>query len=242
MGRSLTPIGAAGKAEWVGADAGLPVESNGVQYTVERRDGRLVHKAARRGSDGSVRAEFEAEVSYALGSGTRGISFLIDRQGSLFQSPLSWYAHPGRWDIAPGYRERNTHPGFERPISPGCLFCHTNQVRPVPATLNRYEAPIFRGHAIGCERCHGPGALHLNRDGPATETDLTIVNPANLTSTLRESVCQQCHIQGSYRFTRAGHEPFDFRPGLPIYRFWAIYLKKNGNQNRFEAVGHVEQM
>ena len=134
------------------------------------------------------------------------------------------------------------HPNFERPIQPDCLFCHTNQFRPVAGTLNRYEPPIFQGHAIGCERCHGPGALHVNRGGPSAEPDLTIVNPANLAPALRDSVCQQCHLQGSFRFTRAGREPFDFRPGLPIHRFWAVFLMKKGNRDKFEAVGHVEQM
>jgi len=242
MGRSLVPIGGAAEGMRIDADAGLPFESKGVQYTVERREGRLFHKATWRGADGSVFAEIEAEVRYALGSGTRGIAFLIEREGSLFQSPIAWFAHPGRWDISPGYKELATQANFERPIQPGCLSCHTNQFRPVAGMLNRYEVPIFRGHAIGCERCHGPGALHVNRSGPSAEIDLTIVNPANLTPTLRDSVCQQCHLQGSFRFTRAGREPLDFRPGLPIHRFWAFYLMKKGNGGKFEAVGHDEQM
>jgi Flp pilus assembly protein TadD len=243
MGRSLAPIGGAAEAVRIRGDAGLPIESKGVQYNVDRRDGRLFHKATWRGSDGSVLAETEAEVRYALGSGTRGIAFLIDREGSLFQSPISFFAHRGRWDISPGYGELATQqPKFERPIQPGCLSCHANQFRPASGTVNRYEVPIFRGHAIGCERCHGPGALHANRTGPSAETDLTIVNPANLTPALRESVCQQCHLQASYRFTRAGRGPLDFRPGLPIHRFLAFYLMKKGNRDEFEAVGHVDQM
>ena len=228
MGRSLAPIGAAAEGARIGADAGLPFESKGVQYTVERRDGRLFHKATWRGADGSVLAEIEAEVRYALGSGTRGIAFLIERDGFLFQSPIAWFAHQGRWDISPGYRELTTQASFERPIQPDCLSCHANQFRPVPGTLNRYEAPIFQGHAIGCERCHGPGALHVNRSEPSAETDLTIVNPANLAPALRDSVCQQCHLQGSFRFTRAGRGPLDFRPGLPIHRFWAFYHDEDG--------------
>ena len=105
----------------------------------------------------------------------------------------------------------------------------------MPGSQSRYESPIFRGHAIGCERCHGPGGLHVNRSGPQAETDLTIVNPANLAPALRESVCQQCHLQALYRFTRAGREPFDFRPGLPIHRFWAIYLMKKGEREGFRG-------
>ena len=59
---------------------------------------------------------------------------------------------------------------------------------------------------------------------------------------LRESVCQQCHLQGSFRFTRAGRETLDFRPSLPIHRFWAFFLMKAGSRGKLESVGHVEQM
>ena len=82
----------------------------------------------------------------------------------------------------------------------------------------------------------------MDRTGPSGETDWTIVNPANLAPALRDSVCQQCHLQRAFRFTRAGRGPLDFRPGLPIHRFWAFFLKRTGNRDRFEAVGHVEQM
>ena len=109
-------------------------------------------------------------------------------------------------------------------------------------TLNRYEPPIFEGHAIGCERCHGPGALHVKEGGLSTEPDLTIVNPAKLAPTLRDSVCQQCHLQGSFRIPRAGRDFFDFRPGLPLHRFLAVFVQKDGNQDKLEVAGQVEQL
>jgi predicted CXXCH cytochrome family protein len=177
-----------------------------------------------------------------LGSGARGIAFLIERDGFLFQSPIAWFAQRRRWDISPGYGEFDPQPDFERPIQPECLSCHANRFRPVAGTLNRYEPPLFQGHAIGCERCHGPGALHVDPARPSVVPDLTIVNPARLSHALRESVCQRCHLQGAFRFTRAGREVLDFRPGLPIQRFWAFFMRKAGNRGRFEAVGHVEQM
>ena len=242
MGRSLSAVGADLEGPPTGSATGLPFEAKGLKYTVERRDGRVFHKAIRSGADGDVLAEIEAEVRFALGSGTRGINFLIEREGFLFQSPIAWFAQRGRWDISPGYGEFKEQPNFERAIHADCLFCHTNRVRPVAGTLNRYETPIFQGHAIGCERCHGPGELHVKQDGPSAELDSTIVNPSELPPALRESVCQQCHLQGAIRTTRAGREPFDFRPGLPIHRFWAVFQMKKGNRDQFEAVGHVEQM
>ena len=97
-----------------GAGAGLPFESKGVQYNVEHGEGRLFHQATWRGADGGVLARIEAEVRYALGSGTRGVNFLIEREGALFQSPIAWFAHERRWDISPGYRELSAHANFER--------------------------------------------------------------------------------------------------------------------------------
>jgi predicted CXXCH cytochrome family protein len=242
MGRSLAPIAVINDGASTKIATGLPINEKGVQYTIEHRGGRVFHKAMRSDTDGTLFAQVEAEVRFALGSGTRGIAFLIERDGFLFQSPIAWFAQERRWDISPGYGELTTNPNFERPIQPDCLFCHTNQFRAVAGTANRYETPIFQGHAIGCERCHGPGELHVQRDGLSTESDFTIVNPARLTPALRDSVCQQCHLQGSIRFARAGREPLDYRPGLPIHRFLAVYLLKNKNLGRFEAVGHVEQM
>src|SRR5262249_21914037 len=154
--------------------------AKGVQFSVERRGDRTVHRASRHRPDGSAFAEVEAEVRYALGSGTRGITYLIERGGFLFQSPIAWFAQQVRWAISPGYGESVTEPNFGRPMAPTCLSCHANRFRPVEGTLNRYEAPIFEGHAIGCERCHGPGALHASRSEVSSGPDLSIVNPANL--------------------------------------------------------------
>jgi Flp pilus assembly protein TadD len=242
MGRSLAPVGGAEDGPPIGAAAGLPFEAKGVRYSVARRNGRIFHRASRQDPDGSTYAEVESEVRYALGSGTRGITYLIERDGFLFQSPIAWFTQQRRWDISPGYGGANPRPNFERAIQRECLFCHTNSVRSVAATLNRYESPIFQSHTIGCERCHGPGALHAEREGGAAGPDLTIVNPGRLAPALRESVCQQCHLQGWFRFPRAGRDSFDFRPSLPLHRFLAVFVRKEGKPDRMELIGQVEQM
>ena len=241
MGRSLAPVSERKEPPAL-ADHGLPIEDKGVRYTIENRDGRVFHKAARYDSDGHAFAEISAEVQFALGSGTRGVSYLINHDGFLFQSPIAWFAQTGRWDISPGYGEYQTRPDFERPIQPDCLYCHANHFNAVVGTLNRYEEPIFQGHAIGCERCHGPGALHVSRAATSVGSDLSIVNPAHLEPALRDSVCQQCHLQGSFRFARAGRAALDYRPGLPLHQFLAVFLMKKASSGKFEAVGHDEQM
>jgi tetratricopeptide (TPR) repeat protein len=239
MGQSLSPIAAALAA---GGDeaGGRPLfEAYGLEYSIERREGRIFHQETRRDHSGRILARNEAEVQYVLGSGSQGIGYLIERDGSLFQSPISWYVRQRRWNLSPGYEKQNPH--FDRPVVPTCLYCHANRVEPVPGTINQYERPIFRGHTIGCERCHGPGELHVQRPTMVDGRDITIVNPAGLEPSLREAVCEQCHLLGRRRVVKLDRRDEDYRPGLPFYRFWTVFQPSAGPAaNRF--VGQVEQL
>ena len=130
-------------------------------------------------------------------------------------------------------------------ISIQCLQCHCNQADHVAGTLNRYRPPLFQGFAIGCERCHGPGELHVKRhqegDLPSG-LDETIVNPRNLSPDLRDAVCQQCHLQGETRIFSRGREPFDYRPGLPLHLFWSTFFRNPRFIDNKKPVNHVHQL
>lgn len=240
MGRSLAPVAASSVPGLTDqpANADVTFDAGAFRYAIQRREGRLWHKESLRGEAGRIIAEVENEVTYALGSGTRGVAYLFEREGRLFQSPIAWYGQKGRWDLSPGYPQRNRH--FDRPIEPQCLFCHANQVEPVKLTVNRYKEPIFQGHSIGCERCHGPGGLHVRTQEQVDDRDPTIVNPRHLEPALREAVCEQCHLQGDYRIERPGRSAFDYRPGLPLSTFLTVLDRTSKRGNK--AVGHVEQM
>ena len=153
-------------------------ESKGLEYSIETRDGRVFHQETRRDSSGRIATRTEAEVQYVLGSGSQGVAYLIERDGFLFESPITWYSKKKRWDLSPGFEVANYH--FDRPIRPACLYCHANRARSVATSINQYRPPIFEGHAIGCERCHGPGELHAARPEASDGVNLTIVNPAHL--------------------------------------------------------------
>jgi Tfp pilus assembly protein PilF len=164
---------------------------------------------------------------------------LIDREGYLFQSLLSWYSQPGVWDFTPGFVVREQ---FERPAQATCLFCHCNRVEPVADTVNRYRVPLFQGYAIGCERCHGPGGLHVQAVRRSENIEGTIVNPGHLTPALRDGVCQQCHLQGEVRILRRGRQWFDYRPGLPLHLFLSVFVRAEQLANGEEAGSHTEQI
>jgi hypothetical protein len=238
MGRSLAPIAAAPAAARGMSDGVTRFEAGPSEFVIERRDGREIHRETRRDEQGRILASVEAEASYVLGSGRRGFSYLIERDDRLYQSPISWYGQQQRWDLSPGYERFNYH--FDRPIEPQCMFCHANQVEPIELSVNRYRQPIFRGHSVGCERCHGPGELHVRGQQEVDGKDVTIVNPRHLEPSLRGAVCEQCHLLGDHRIERPGREPFDYRPGLPTTAFFAVY--ESTDKEGTKAVGHVEQM
>jgi hypothetical protein len=243
MGRSLAPVNEADRLERFGPDSRTQFEALGLTFQVMRRNQRLLHKQIRKDGQGMEVAAFESEVHFALGSGRQGRSYLINREGFLTQSPISWYSGGRIWDLSPGYRKDFV--GFGRQITVACLFCHSNQVRPVEHTTNHYEEPVFHGYAIGCERCHGPGQLHVesrSRGENPDATDFTIVNPRRLEPSLREAVCQQCHLLGEVRIACRGRNLFDFRPGLPLHLFVSAFVLGPESTSGHKSVGHVQQM
>jgi hypothetical protein len=243
MGRSLLPAAQGYPVESYGRDAHNPFESLDFQFKVERRADHVVHKAQRLDAQGRVLVEADADIKYVIGSGTRGCSYLFEHDGYLFESPISWFTQKKAWDLSPSF-DRIYPP--ERVVEVECLFCHANHAEAVENTRNRYRTPIFQGFTIGCERCHGPGELHVaerQRGEVVTgSADDSIVNPRHLSPELRESVCQQCHLHGKQRFVRAGRQPFDYRPGLPLGQSWAIFVGAPGFEEMNRAVGQVEQM
>jgi Tfp pilus assembly protein PilF len=208
---------------------------------VTQRGGRRFHQVSLSDSQGRELIRQEQEVRFVIGSGTRTYSYLIDHQGYLLESPITWFSHARIWDLSPGFDQSYL---AGRPVRQACLFCHCNQTEHVAGTDNGYRPPIFRGYAIGCERCHGPGELHVKRqqeDG-GKGVDDTIVNPGRLEPILRESVCQQCHLEGSDRVLRRGTQPFDFRPGLPLHQFLSVFVPSPKLGVKPQFVGQVEQM
>ena len=241
MGQSLAPTAGMTAIESFEPSAHPVFDAGGLHYEVLRKNGKLFHRESRRDSQGKEIAAREAEVQYALGSGTRGRSYLLNLDGEVFLSPIAWFSQSKRWDLSPGYAQANAH--FERSVTTDCLFCHCNRVEPVAYTVNRYQQPLFRGHAIGCERCHGPGAIHVREQEAGKEGPITsIVQPAKLSPALRDAVCEQCHLHGILRVARLGREEFDFRPGLPLPDFLAVFVRARDVTFDNRAVSQVEQV
>lgn len=241
MGRSLAPVGKL-KNPPLDEKHRNPFKALNALFRVTQNGDRVFHDVSQHAKSGSAIYQRSLEVQFAVGSGNHGYSYLMDCDGFLFMSPVGWYSRKAIWDLSPGFHSEVM---FGSPVVPGCLFCHANRALHLEGSFNHYERPVFSGHAIGCERCHGPGELHVKEGGVRdqdTQIDRTIVNPRHLTPLLKESVCEQCHLEGAHRVTHFGQGLYDFRPGLPLSEFWSVFIDEGQQGQQRKIVNHVEQM
>ncbi|GIX04428.1 MAG: hypothetical protein KatS3mg114_0297 [Planctomycetaceae bacterium] len=194
----------------------------------------------------------EYPVAYAVGSGRHARSYLIEIDGFLVESPLTWYAQTQRWGMSPGYQSPH-QPGFERAVGLGCVICHVGQADALQGSVHRLQMVEL---TISCERCHGPGSLHVAKhqgevaplgDEPSPPVgehmprDRSIVNPATLPRELAEAVCQQCHLRGHAAIQTRYRALFDYRPGLPLTAFVHHY-RLDTTESPWTVTGHAEQL
>jgi thioredoxin-like negative regulator of GroEL len=202
-----------------------------MRYRVYQKDGRTFLDYQR---TDNAHIHGTQELSFVVGSGRRGRSYLFGINGFLYQSPVSYYSQKKRWDMSPGYESSREMP-FNRPIEPSCLTCHASQVRPVSGTDNRYDAAPFAQDGIGCERCHGPGSEHI-KSGAA------MINPAKLDPARRDSICAQCHMSGEARINQPGRSSAMFRPGDLLTDTVLDYVYEGDFNYPYKAISHVQAL
>lgn len=178
-------------------------------------------------------------MRYVIGSGHFSRSYLVERDGFLFESPATWYAAPQAWKLSPGYEGANL--GFQRPAEMRCLLCHAGRVEPIDRSPQRLSLPTL---AIDCERCHGPGRAHQQKwENTATAADdpETIFHPGKVPRSVSEDVCAQCHLHVAATIEQPGRRIEDFRPGDALTDYVVHYVSASDQKN-MQVVGHVEQL
>jgi hypothetical protein len=216
-------------------------KASGRSYRVYRRDNQLRHEEVVRTAEGREISRVDVPIRYRIGSGHFTRSYLVESDGFLHESPVTWYAAEKKWDMSPGY-DSPDHWGFDRPVLVGCVACHAGRAEAVDGTLHRIT---FQEQVIGCENCHGPGsrheALHRGGDSRPGGDDPTIVNPGKLPRPLVEAICSACHLSGPATVALRGRQPTDFRPGRPMTDYRTDYRFEGGDE-LMTVVGHVEQL
>lgn len=194
-------------------------------------------------TDGDTSYQRIEKVDYIVGSGHQTRSYLLERNGYLYEVPITWYVSKQLWDLSPGYDAGNNS-RFNREIGEDCLACHTGAFDYVKGSKHRYREITL---GIDCERCHGPGEAHVKAMKAGREidvgelTDYTIVNPAKLPLSKRFDVCQQCHLQG-LNVLEEGKSVRDFRPGMNLNDVFHVFLKQNPDSNAFGIASHAERL
>jgi hypothetical protein len=200
-----------------------------MEYRVESGD--TVHKLVQ-------------QVNYIIGSGQHTNSHIFSTNNYLYQAPITFYTQKHRWDLAPGF-EKGASTRFQRMIEIECMSCHNGYPDFVPNSQNKY---IALKTGIDCERCHGPGSLHVaarqsERLVDTSKTpDYTIVNPRRLSTELQNNVCQRCHLQG-IAVLNDGKTFFDFHPGMKLSEVMNVFMPEyEGEQDKMIMASHVERM
>ncbi|MDQ6633727.1 MAG: cytochrome c3 family protein, partial [Gemmatimonadota bacterium] len=208
----------------------------GFDYTVVDSGGHLYQVESLTGADGRRVHQLTRRMDYVMGSGQVARTYFTEENGRLFQLPLTWYREHG-WDFSPGYQINNAR--FDRLLTDRCVACHASYPRPIPHLEGKF-AELRDG--IGCERCHGPGALHgaERRPGVARDSsiDRSIVNPARLPLERRMDVCEQCHVHTAVTVLREGKNDFSYMPSQPLRDQFAFF-KVSGS---IDLVSHADRL
>jgi len=225
MGRSIISGGDASLREKLPVPATVFDQDAGEYYEVFRKDGELYQSQYAIDSEGKELFRQTFPLAYAVGAGENGFGFIVRRGNYLFEAPLTYYTKSHIWGFSPGYE--NSNYAFTRPILAQCISCHSGRPQPVASGVGAYRDPPLTELAIGCENCHGPGALHVSErqagrplNGPI---DTSIVNPRHLSGYLSDNICMKCHQGEDARIEQPGKTVDDFRPGTRLGNVLAIF-------------------
>jgi predicted CXXCH cytochrome family protein len=203
--------------------------ASGVQYHIFKREGAGWLSYARPATAEGGYLSGEVELKYFVGSNTRGRTYLFERDGYWFETPVNWYAKKRVWDMAPNYLSAHEMP-LTLPVDANCLHCHVSGVATaLPGARNHFAGAPFAHGGIGCGSCHGDATEHVRTKGKAP-----VVNPAKLDAARRDSVCLQCHLEGETAVYRRGHSLATYQPGDALFNSVSYFVHQGevGPQGR----------
>jgi len=179
-------------------------------------------------------------IDYIVGSGQHTNSHLYSKEGYIYQAPITFYVQDGKWDLAPGF-ENGNNSRFSRVLNAECISCHNAMPKLEQGSDFKFTEI---GQGIDCERCHGPGELHVNERlaGKGVDTkkeiDPTIVNPRKLSWERQIDLCPRCHLQG-LNLLKDGKQFTDYMPAMVLSDIFVIYLPQlAGDMSDFDMANY----
>lgn len=183
-------------------------------------------------------------IDYIVGSGHHTNSHITSSNGYIYQVPITFYTQDKKWDLAPGF-EDGANSRFSRILNTECVTCHNHYPDHIKGSENKF---FTMPEGIECERCHGPGALHVKAKlaGEIIDTsrmaDLTIVNPRRLPRDRVTDLCQRCHLQGIV-VLQPGKTFFDFKPGMALNEVMNVFLPRyTDSDQRFIMASQADRL
>jgi len=226
-------------------------ELSGRDYRIYRDQGSLRLQEVIHDPGGEKVILADQPAKYSLGSGNYARMYLIGQGDFLVEAPMTWYPRRKTWGMSAGYEKNPLQSGFNREIDANCLYCHAGRVETIGNAGLRLSVHEM---AIGCERCHGPGDLHVKerraeresgggkkKPPNSAEVDDSIVNLRHLSRERQEDVCSQCHLSASADVNVHGRSRTDFRPGMKMADF-VINYRIDRPDSAMTVSGQIEQM
>jgi hypothetical protein len=143
------------------------------------------------------KASVSAPVRWAFGLGSAGQTYILEKNGTYYESRASYFTESGGLDLTLGHA---AEPGatvqeeLGRAIPQSeltkCFSCHTS------GDIVDGRLAIQRVHpGVSCENCHGPAAEHVLQMemSRAHATGADIVNPGKLAPAGINDFCGRCH-------------------------------------------------
>ncbi|MDF2436354.1 MAG: hypothetical protein K0Q95_730 [Bacteroidota bacterium] len=184
------------------------------------------------------------KVDYIIGSGQHTNSHIQSVNGYLNQMPMTFYTQKGKWDLPPGF-ENGFNTRFSRKIGLECMSCHNTLPGFTEGSENKFTS-VPEG--VNCERCHGPGSIHVQQRSTGSKVDTSkyidysIVNPGKLSIERQFDVCQRCHLQGN-AVLKEGKSFFDFKPGMKLSDHLTVFLPRYKDaDDEFIMASHADRL
>jgi hypothetical protein len=142
-------------------------------------------------------ASLSADLLWAFGVGHMGQTYIYQRNGSFYESQLSFYGSSQSLNITPEHSlsiPGNLEDAAGRRLTPAesrrCFGCHTT----ASVTKDQFD-PNAAVLGVTCEACHGPGANHsaAMKSGMQEQGEAMIMNPARLDPVASVDFCGACH-------------------------------------------------
>jgi len=160
-------------------------------YEIKRNGKQSVYSV----TDGKDTMSFP--ITYAIGQGRMGQTYLLEREGKFYESLISFYSETKGLDFTVGAARdvpASLTDAVGRLLAPNevasCLSCHSTG-----AVVSGSQLRLDKlSHGIRCEGCHGPGGRHIAAVKKGDLPSQSIYNPGLLGGDdLTQHFCGSCH-------------------------------------------------